>query len=80
MKEYVVLVNDHRQVLRVLLSTDHCPLILEEIAATASLPFERAWYTVLELIELRFLTPAGSGVYRLTSQGREAANHLIKSS
>jgi hypothetical protein len=41
-----------------LFKADRCPLVLEEIAAMASLPFEQAWYSVLELIELRFMTPA----------------------
>jgi hypothetical protein len=53
-----------------------CPLLIEEIAAMASLPFERAWYTVLGLIELRFMTPAGIGLYALTGRGRDAANRI----
>jgi hypothetical protein len=42
----------------------------------ASLPFERAWYPVLGLIELRFMTPAGIGLYALTGRGRDAANRI----
>ena len=56
-----VLANDHKAVLSALIRAEHCPLILE-VAATAALPFERAWYVVLALIELRFMTPAGVGL------------------
>jgi hypothetical protein len=56
-----------------------CPFILEEIAATASLTFEQAWYAVLDLIELRFMTPAGIGLYRLTVEGKETARQLSAS-
>jgi hypothetical protein len=33
--------------------------LLEEIAASASISFEQAWYSVPELLQLRFLTPSG---------------------
>ena len=42
------------------------PLVLEEIAAMASISFERAWYASLELLELRLMTLAGVGLYVLT--------------
>ena len=49
------------------------PVVLEEIAASASISLERAWYAVLELIEL----PAvGMSAYALTEKGREAAGGL----
>jgi predicted transcriptional regulator len=52
------------------------PVVLEEIAATASISLEQAWYAVLELIELRLLTTAGMSAYTLTEKGREAARGL----
>jgi hypothetical protein len=54
--------------------------LLEEIAACASISFEQAWYAVLELLQLRFLTPSGLGFYALTEKGREAAFHAAKCS
>lgn len=62
-------------VLRALAKGDP-PLVLEEIAGTASISFERAWYAVLELIELRLLTSAGISLYALTEAGRETAGRL----
>lgn len=73
----VMLASDKETVLRALFSADRCSLILEEIAAIASISFERAWYAVLELIELQFMAPAGIGAYELTSEGRETARRLI---
>ena len=55
------------------------PLVLEEIAATAAVSFEQAWYVVGDLIEFRLMTPAGLGAYHLTVQGEEAANRLCTS-
>ena len=75
-KPYSVLAGDQETVLRVLFKTDSCPLLIEEIAAMASLSFERGWYTVVELIELRFMTPAGISLYVLTRHGRDAANRI----
>jgi hypothetical protein len=74
-----VLANDHKIVLRALFKTGRCPFILEEIAATAAVSFERAWYTVLELIELGLIAPAGIGLYGLTQQGEDIANGLFAS-
>ena len=74
-----MLSSDHQTVLRALIKADQCSLVLEEIAVIASLSFERAWYAVLELIELRFLTPAGLGLYRLTADGQQTANRLSAS-
>ena len=71
-----VLANNHKMVLLALSKGDRYPLILEEIAATAGLSFERAWYAVLELIELRLLTPTRIGLYGLTIEGRETASRL----
>ena len=71
-----VLATDHKMVLLALFKADRHPFILEEIAATACLSFERAWYAVLELIELRLLTPTRIGLYDLTVEGRETASRL----
>ena len=49
---------------------------LEEIAPTARITFEQAWYAALDLIELRLLSPAGVGFYSLTDAGTEAARRL----
>jgi hypothetical protein len=76
-KEFIVLADDHKTVLKALIRADHCSLILEEVAATATLSLERTWYAVLELIELRFMTPAGISLYCLTAQGKEAARRLV---
>ncbi|MFZ0838101.1 MAG: hypothetical protein WAM77_11645 [Xanthobacteraceae bacterium] len=54
------------------------PVVLEEIAAMASISFERAWYTVLELIELRFISMAGISLYVLTALGIEAADRIAR--
>jgi hypothetical protein len=75
-----MLANDQKAVLRALARADCSPFVLEEVAATASLSFEQAWYTVLELIELRFMTPAGIGLYGLTAKGRESASRLVAES
>jgi hypothetical protein len=64
---------EHKQVLRAMCETDLADFVLEEIAASARISFERAWYAVLELIELRFLQPVGIGFYGLTAKGRQAA-------
>ena len=69
--------SDHEIILRELVKTGRCPLILEEVAATASLSFERAWYAVLDLIEARFISPSGIGLYDLTEEGKETARRLI---
>jgi hypothetical protein len=75
-----MLAVDHKIVLCALFSAGRCsPFILEEIAATASLTFEQAWYAVLDLIELRFMAPAGIGLYRLTIEGKETARQLSAS-
>jgi hypothetical protein len=52
--------------------------VLEEIAAMASISFERAWYTVLELMELRFIGMAGISLYILTARGIAAADRIAR--
>ena len=47
------------------------PLVLEEIAAMAGISFEQAWYAVLDLLEMRLVTPAGMGLYDLTRRNAE---------
>jgi hypothetical protein len=42
------------------------PLVLEEVAAMAGISFEQAWYAVLDLLEMKLVTPAGMGLYVLT--------------
>ena len=42
------------------------PLVLEEIAAMAGISFEQTWYAVLDLLELRVITPMGMGLFGLT--------------
>jgi hypothetical protein len=76
----VVLANDHKIVLRALFKAGRCPFILEEIAATAAVSFERAWYAVLEMIELGLIAPAGIGLYGLTEQGKDLASRFSASS
>jgi hypothetical protein len=73
----ITLVAEQAAVLRTLSKAGQPALILEEVAATASLSFEQAWYAVVELIELRFMTPAGIGLYELTADGKETARRLI---
>ena len=73
-----VLAGDQETVLRALFRVDRCPFLIEEIAAMASLSFERAWYTVLELIELRFISMAGISLYVLTALGIEAADRIAR--
>jgi hypothetical protein len=53
--------------------------ILEEIAATAAVSFERAWYAVLEMIELGLIAPAGIGLYDLTQHGKDIASQFASS-
>lgn len=72
-----MLAVDQEMVLRALVKTGGHPIVLEEIAATAALTFEQAWYAVAELIELRFMCPAGFGVYVLTREGEVTARRLI---
>ena len=67
--------NDHRMVLLAFAKADP-PVVLEEIAASASISLEQAWYAVVELIELRLLTAVGMSAYALTEKGREAAGGL----
>lgn len=50
------------------------PAVLEEIAAMAGISFERAWYAVLELLELRVITPLGMGLFVLTRQTAEQSS------
>jgi hypothetical protein len=76
---YVVLANDHKIVLRALFKAGRCPFILEEIAATTAVSFERAWYAILDLIELGLIAPAGIGLYGLTQQGKDIASRLVAS-
>ena len=59
--------SDQMAVLSALSKADG-PVVLEEIAAMASISFERAWYTVLELIELRFISMAGISIYVVTAR------------
>jgi hypothetical protein len=61
--------SSHKAVLRALCKPNHPPLILEEIAATASVSFEDTWYVVLELIQLRLMTAVGIGFFGLTTEG-----------
>jgi hypothetical protein len=72
-----VLASDHKIVLCALFKTGRCPFILEEIAATAAVSFERAWYAVLDLIELGRMAPADIGLYCLTQQGKDLASRLF---
>jgi hypothetical protein len=76
--ENSVLANEQKLILRAMFKADLSAFLLEEIAASASIPFEQAWYAVLELLQLRFLTPSGLGFYALTEKGREAAFHTAK--
>ena len=41
------------------------PLVLEETAAMAGISFEQAWYAVLDLLEMRLVTPVGMGLFIL---------------
>jgi hypothetical protein len=75
----VVLANDHKIVLRALFKAGRCPFILEEIAATAAVSFERAWYAVLEMIELGLIAPAGIGLYDLSQHGKDIASRVASS-
>ena len=50
-------ISDQAAVLNVLSKTEG-PAVLEEIAAMASISFERAWYASLELLELRLVSVA----------------------
>ena len=70
-------ISDQAAVLNALSKTEG-PLVLEEIAAMASISFERAWYTVLELIELQFVGMAGISLYVLTASGIEAAYRIAR--
>ena len=54
------------------------PAVLEEIAAMGSISFERAWYTVLELIELGFMSIAGISLYVLTARGIAEAERIAR--
>ena len=69
--------SDQAAVLNPLSKTEG-PLVLEEIAAMASISFERAWYTVQELIELQFVGMAGISLYVLTTSGIEAADRIAR--
>ena len=62
-----MLANDHKIVLRALFRAGRCPFILEEIAATAAVSSERAWYAVLEMIELGLIAP---GLHRADADAR----------
>ena len=62
--------EDQKAVLRAL-SQANGPLVLEEIAAMASISFERAWYAAMELLELRLMTPSGMGLYIAIRQNEE---------
>ena len=75
-----MLANDQQAVLSALIRAKLGSFILEEVAAIAALPLERAWYAVLELIELRFMAPAGIGFYCLTAEGKEMARRLVAAS
>ncbi len=68
--------SDYGRVLLALVAADRSPFVLEEIAATAAVSFEGAWYAVLELIEKRFMSPAGVDRYVLIEEGQEAASRL----
>jgi hypothetical protein len=57
-------ISDQMAVLSAL-SKANGPAILDEIAAMASISFERAWYASLELLELGLMTSAGMGLYAL---------------
>ena len=70
-----MLSDSHIAILRTLIKAD-APFILEELAGTASISFEAAWYAVLELIELQLMTVAGIGLYQLTSQGQRIARQV----
>jgi hypothetical protein len=70
-------ISDQAAVLNALSKTEG-PLVLEEIAAMASISFERAWYTVLELMELRFLGMAGISLYILTACGIASADRIAR--
>jgi hypothetical protein len=76
--ETPALANEQKLILRAMFKGDLSAFPLEEIAASASISFEQAWYAVLELLQLRFLTPSGLGFYALTEKGREAAFHTAK--
>ena len=69
--------SDQMAVLSALSKADG-PVVVEEIAAMASISFERAWYTVLELIELRFISMAGISLYVVTARGIEAADRIAR--
>jgi hypothetical protein len=68
--------EDHRLILRALARAEATSLPLEEIAPTARITFEQAWYAALDLIQLRLLSPNGVGFYSLTRTGKEAARRL----
>jgi hypothetical protein len=68
--------EDQRLILLALAKAQSESLTLEELAPTASVSFEQAWYAALDLIQLRLLTPAGVGFYGLTAAGKEAAAQL----
>ena len=74
-----MLANDHKIVLRALFKAGRCPFILEEIAATAAVSFERAWYAVLEIIGLGLIAPAGIGLYDLTQHGKDITGRFASS-
>ena len=69
--------SDQMAVLSALSKTEG-PVVLEEIAAMASISFERAWYTVLEVIELRFIGMAGISLYVVTARRNEAADRIAR--
>jgi hypothetical protein len=56
-------ISDQTAVLSAL-SKAEGPIVLEEIAAMASISYERAWYASLELLELRLMTPGRDGTLR----------------
>jgi hypothetical protein len=68
--------HDNRAVIGALRKTE-TPFVLEEVAATASVSFEAAWYAVLELIELGLVTVTGIGLYQLSVQGRQTTRQLF---
>ena len=71
-------ISDPAAVLNVLSKTEG-PAVLEEIAAMASISFERAWYASLELLELRLITPTGMGLYVITDRPRRIGGRRLLS-
>ena len=72
----VVLFEHERAVLRAISRAEAHALPLEEIAPTARISFEEAWYAALDLIQLQLLTPDGIGFYRLTAEGTKIGGRL----